>query len=255
MRIDGVGALVTGGASGLGEATVRQLAAKGARCTVFDRDEARSRALVEELGGGASYVAGDVGDPVTAAAAVAQAGEGALLRITVNCAGIAWVERTISRDGTPHDLDAFKRLVAVNLVGTFNVMRLAAAAMSQTEPLDEGERGLIVNTASVAAFEGQTGQVAYSATKGGIVGMTVPVARDLSPVGIRVNAIAPGLMETPLLAQLPEPAREALAKSVPFPHRLGRAGEFAQLVVAMAENPYLNGEVVRLDGALRMPPK
>lgn len=248
-------ALVTGGASGLGEATVRALTAKGAACTIFDRDEAKAKALADELGMGTSYAAGDVGDEEAVLSGVEQAASAGQFRITVNCAGIGWAQRLIGREGDPHDYNAFKTVVNVNLIGTFNVMRLAAGAMAKTDPLPGGERGVIVNTASVAAFEGQIGQISYSASKGGIVGMTVPAARDLAPVGIRVNTIAPGLMDTPLLGLLPEDARQALGAGVLFPKRLGQPSEFAQLVCSIAENPYLNGETIRLDGGLRMPPK
>ncbi len=255
MLIDNTSALVTGGASGLGEATVRALVRKGAACTIFDRDEARARVLAEELGGATGYAAGDVGDAAAVEDAVAKATEAGTFRIVVNCAGIGWAQRTIGRQGEPHDLEAFKTVVAVNLTGTFNVMRIAAGAISKTVPLDDGERGVIVNTASVAAFEGQIGQISYSASKGGIVAMTVPAARDLAPVGIRVCTIAPGLMDTPLLGLLPEEQRRALGSGVLFPRRLGYPAEFAQLVVSIAENGYLNGETIRLDGGLRMPPK
>jgi len=255
MRIENTSALVTGGASGLGEATVRALAAKGALCTIFDRDEARAKALASELGNGTAYVSGDVGDPEAVTQAVEQAAESGELRIAVSCAGIGWAQRTVGRQGEPHDLDAFKTVVNVNLVGTFNVMRLAAGAIARTEPGEDGERGVVVNTASIAAYEGQIGQISYSASKGGVVGMTVPAARDLSAVGIRVNTIAPGLMDTPLLGLLPEEQRAALGAGVLFPKRLGYPAEFAQLVVTIVENPYLNGETIRLDGGLRMPPK
>jgi NAD(P)-dependent dehydrogenase (short-subunit alcohol dehydrogenase family) len=255
MRIDNTSALVTGGASGLGEATVRALTEKGAACTIFDRDEGRAKALADELGGSTGYAAGDVGDPAAVEEAVEKAAAAGTFRIVVNCAGIGWAQRTIGRQGEPHDFDAFKTVVNVNLIGSFNVMRIAAGAISKTEPLEDGERGVIVNTASVAAFEGQIGQISYSASKGGIVGMTVPAARDLSPVGIRVNTIAPGLMDTPLLGLLPEEQRQALGSGVLFPKRLGYPAEFAQLVVSIAENGYLNGETIRLDGGLRMPPK
>jgi NAD(P)-dependent dehydrogenase (short-subunit alcohol dehydrogenase family) len=246
MQISGSGALVSGGASGLGEATVRALKAKGAVVTIFDRDEPRASALAGELGGGTSYAV---------AKAVEQAAAGAPLRIDVNCAGIAWVQRTIGRQGEPHDLEVFKTVVSVNLIGTFNVMRFAAGAIAKTEPLKDGERGVVVNTASVAAFEGQIGQIAYAASKGGIAAMTVPAARDLSVVGIRVNTIAPGIMDTPLLGLLPEENTRALGQGVLFPKRLGTPGEFAALAVAIIENGYLNGETFRLDGGLRMPPK
>lgn len=246
---------MTGGASGLGEATVRRLTAAGASCTIFDRDEARGKALAEELGNGTTHIAGDVCDPEVVSAAVDLAAGAGPLRITVNCAGIGWASRVIDRNNAPHDLELFKTVVNINLIGTFNVLRLAAAAMAATEPLEDGERGVIVNTASVAAFEGQIGQIAYSASKGGIVGMTVPAARDLAAVGVRVNTIAPGLMDTPLLGLLPEENRRALGSGVLFPKRLGSSSEFGDLVAAIAENSYLNGETIRLDGGLRMPPK
>ncbi|MHB8244009.1 MAG: SDR family NAD(P)-dependent oxidoreductase [Acidimicrobiales bacterium] len=255
MEINNTSALVTGGASGLGEATVRALTAKGATCTIFDRDETRAKALASELGGGTNYVAGDVGDEEVVALAVDQAAGAGVFRLTVNCAGIGWAQRTIGRQGEPHDFNAFKTVVNVNLIGSFNVMRIAAGAMSKTEPLADGERGVIVNTASVAAYEGQIGQISYSASKGGIVAMTVPAARDLAPVGIRVNTIAPGLMDTPLLGLLPEESRQALGAGVLFPKRLGYPAEFAELVCSIAANGYLNGETIRLDGGLRMPPK
>jgi NAD(P)-dependent dehydrogenase (short-subunit alcohol dehydrogenase family) len=200
-------------------------------------------------------VAADVTNAEQVTEAVSIAGESSPLRIAVNCAGLGWAQRVIGKDGTPHDFDAFTFVLNVNLVGTFNVMRLAASAISKTEALDSGERGVIVNTASVAAFDGQIGQLAYSASKGGIVGMTLPAARDLAPAGIRVLTIAPGLMDTPLLGMLPEDQRQALGSGVLFPKRLGLPDEFAALVQAMCENPYLNGETVRLDGGLRMPPK
>ncbi len=248
-------ALVTGGASGLGEATARRLLAGGATVTIFDRDVAKGQALATELGSGVRFAGGDVTSAEDVGDAIAMAGEAGPLRVLVNCAGIGWVSRVLARDGTPHDLEAFKTVVSVNLVGTFNVLRLAAAAMAQSEPLEGGERGVVVNTASVAAFEGQVGQIAYSASKGGIAGITVPAARDLAPVGIRVVTIAPGLMDTPLLGMLPEPARASLGASVLFPRRLGSPSEYAELVAHICANGYLNGEVVRLDGGLRMQPK
>ncbi len=255
MRINNTSALVTGGASGLGEATARALQAAGATVILFDRDTERVKARAAELGGATGWVAGDVGDEEAVGRAVEMAASAGEFRTTVSCAGIGWAQRTIGRNGEPHDFGAFKTVIAVNLIGTFNVMRLAASAMSKTEPLEGGERGVIINTASVAAFEGQIGQISYSASKGGVVGMTVPAARDLSPVGIRVNTIAPGLMDTPLLGLLPEENRQALGAGVLFPKRLGLPAEFGQLVVAIAENSYLNGETIRLDGGLRMPPK
>jgi len=255
MNINGSRAIVSGGASGLGEATVRFLSAKGATCTILDRNEDGAKALASELGNGANYVAGDVADPDVVGKAVEQAASGGSLRIAVSCAGIGWAGRVINKDGTPHDLEIFRLVLNVNLIGTFNVMRLSASAMSKVDPLEHGERGVIVNTASVAAFEGQIGQIAYSASKGGVVGMTVPAARDLSAVGVRVLTIAPGLMDTPLLGLLPEPQRQALGAGVLFPKRLGTPDEYALLVGQLVENGYLNGETVRLDGGLRMPPK
>jgi NAD(P)-dependent dehydrogenase (short-subunit alcohol dehydrogenase family) len=255
MRIDGTSALVSGGASGLGEATARLLAVNGAACTILDRNAERGEALAKELGGAASFAPGDVTDASDVERAVNQAAASGPLRIAVSCAGLGWAARVVDRSGAPHDLDAFRFIMNVNLIGTFNVMRLAAAAMVGTDALDDGERGVIVNTASVAAFEGQVGQIAYSASKGGIVGMTLPAARDLSPSGIRVLTIAPGLMDTPLLGLLPEEQRQALAAGVLFPKRLGAPEDFAALVVQLCENGYLNGEVIRLDGGIRMQPK
>jgi NAD(P)-dependent dehydrogenase (short-subunit alcohol dehydrogenase family) len=255
MKIQGSVALVTGGASGLGEATVRRLAAGGAKVVIVDRDEKRGPALEKELGERARFVKADVSsaDDVQAAVEVAQQLGG--LRIAVSCAGVGWAARTLNKEGQPHDLELFKTVININLVGTFNVIRLAAAGMAKNPALEDGERGVIVNTASVAAFDGQIGQAAYSASKGGVVGMTLPIARDLSAVGIRVLTIAPGTMDTPMLAQLPEAARQALAAGIPFPKRLGSPDDYAALVEHMATNRYLNAEVVRLDGALRMPPK
>ena len=249
MRLDDISALVAGGASGLGEATARELAARGARVTVADLNEERGAALAGELGG--TFVKADVTDEAQVAAAVERAGA---LRLAVSCAGIGWAERTVKKDG-PAALEPFETVVRVNLIGTFNVLRLAAAAMAGNEPDDGGERGVVVMTASIAAFDGQIGQTAYSASKGGVVGLTLPAARDLARLGIRVCTIAPGLFDTPLLAALPDEAREALGAQVPFPPRLGRAEEYAGLACHIAENTMLNGETIRLDGALRMPPK
>jgi NAD(P)-dependent dehydrogenase (short-subunit alcohol dehydrogenase family) len=249
LRIDGIGALVAGGASGLGEATARELAARGARVTVADLNEERGAALAGELGG--TFVKADVTDEAQVAAAVERAGE---LRLAVSCAGIGWAERTVKKDG-PAALEPFEAVVRVNLIGTFNVLRFAAAAMAGNEPDEGGERGAVVMTASIAAFDGQIGQAAYSASKGGVVGLTLPAARDLARLGIRVCTIAPGLFDTPLLAGLPEETRQALGAQVPHPARLGRPEEYAQLACQIAENPMLNGETIRLDGALRMPPK
>jgi NAD(P)-dependent dehydrogenase (short-subunit alcohol dehydrogenase family) len=247
MRIEGASALVAGGASGLGAATARRLAADGARVTVADLNAEKGEALAGEIGG--SFVACDVTKPDEVAAAVEAAGE---LRISVCCAGIGWAERTAGKRGA-HSLEPFQTVINVNLIGTFNVLRLAAAAMLANEPDAEGERGVCINTASIAAYDGQIGQIAYSASKGGIVGMTLPAARDLASMGIRVVTIAPGLFDTPLLAGLPEEARTALGEQVPHPHRLGRPQEYGDLAAHVVANPMLNGEVIRLDGALRMP--
>jgi NAD(P)-dependent dehydrogenase (short-subunit alcohol dehydrogenase family) len=255
MDIRGAAALVTGGASGLGEATVRRLTEAGAEVTILDRNAEAGEALAKDLGGGTKFVVTDVTNTEQVAEAVALASESAPLRIAVSCAGLGWAQRTINRDGSPHDFGAFQTVINVNLIGTFNVMSQAAGAISKADPFDSGERGCIVNTASIAAFDGQIGQVAYSASKGGVVGMTLPAARDLAPVGIRVCTIAPGLMDTPLLGQLPEDARTALGSGVLFPKRLGDPAEYAELVHAICTNSYMNGETIRLDGGLRMPPK
>jgi len=255
MEINGIAAVVTGGASGLGEATARRLAAGGARVTLFDKNEEKGKQVADEIGAAATFVGGDVTDPDDCQRAVDQAASSGTLRLAVNCAGTGWVGRVINRDGSPHDLAPFQFIQNLNVIGTFNVMTKAASAISVTEPLADGERGLIVNTASVAAFDGQIGQLAYSASKGAVVGMTLPAARDLAVVGIRVVAIAPGLFDTPLLAMLPEAQRAALAESVNFPKRLGNPAEYAELVAHLAANTYLNGEVIRLDGGIRMPPK
>ena len=249
MRIEGSSALVAGGASGLGAATARRLRASGADVVIADLNAERGSALAGEIG--ARFVPCDVTDESQVSGAVEAAGP---LRISVCCAGIGWAEKTAGRRG-PHAFEPFEAVVRVNLIGTFNVLRLAAAAMLGNEPDDEGERGVCINTASIAAFDGQIGQLAYSASKGGIVGMTLPAARDLASSGIRVVTIAPGLFDTPLLAGLPEEARAARGEPVPHPPRLGRPEEYGQLAAHIVENPMLNGEVVRLDGALRMPPR
>jgi NAD(P)-dependent dehydrogenase (short-subunit alcohol dehydrogenase family) len=246
---EGIGALVAGGASGLGEATARALATRGARLTLADLNAERGAALASELG--AEFVEADVTDEAQVQVAVEAAGE---LRLAVSCAGIGWAERTVKKDG-PAALAPFETVVRVNLIGTFNVLRLAAASMAANEPDPEGERGVVVMTASIAAFDGQIGQTAYAASKGGVVGLTLPAARDLARLGIRVCTIAPGVFDTPLLAGLPEESREALGAQIPFPPRLGRPEEYAKLAVQIAENEMLNGEVIRLDGALRMPPR
>ena len=249
MQLDGIGALVAGGASGLGEATARELAARGARVTIADLNDELGEALADEIG--AAFAHADVTDEAQVNAAVEAAGE---LRLAVSCAGIGWGERTVRYNG-PAALAPFEAVVRVNLTGTFNVLRLAAAAMAGNDPDEGGERGAVVMTASIAAFDGQIGQAAYSASKGGVVGLTLPAARDLARHGIRVCTIAPGAFDTPLLAALPEDARQALGAQVPHPPRLGRPEEFARLACHIAENPMLNGETIRLDGALRMPPK
>jgi NAD(P)-dependent dehydrogenase (short-subunit alcohol dehydrogenase family) len=249
MELDGIEALVAGGASGLGEATARELAGRGARVTVADVNREAGEELAAELS--ASFVEADVTDADQLAAAV-DAVPG--LRFAVSCAGIGWAERTVGRDG-PAALEPFETVVGVNLIGTFNVLRLTAAAMARNEPDGDGERGAVVMTASVAAFEGQIGQAAYAASKGGVVALTLPAARDLARLGIRVCTIAPGLFDTPLLAGLPEATRTALGAQIPFPSRLGRPEEYARLACHVAENTMLNGEVLRLDGALRMPPR
>jgi NAD(P)-dependent dehydrogenase (short-subunit alcohol dehydrogenase family) len=253
MKISNAVGIVSGGASGLGEATVRRLVAGGAKVVIADRDDKRGEALAKELG--AVYAKVDVTSGPDVEAAVAKASELGPLRVCVNCAGVGWAARTVAKDGTPHDLGLFQTVVTINLIGTFNMIRVAASAMSKNEALDDGERGVIVNTASIAAFDGQIGQAAYSASKGGVVGMTLPIARDLAAAGIRVLTIAPGTFDTPMLAQLPEPARQALAAGIPFPRRLGSPDDYSYLVEHLVTNRYLNGEVIRLDGALRMPPK
>jgi NAD(P)-dependent dehydrogenase (short-subunit alcohol dehydrogenase family) len=253
MDIRGASAIVTGGASGLGAATVRRLAALGAQVTVMDFNAEKGEALVKELG--VTFVKCDVTDAEQVAEAVAVAAEDAPLRIAVNCAGTGTAVRTIGKDGTPHIRSEWDRVLNINLLGTMLCLTHEASAMARTEPLPDGHRGVIVNTASVAAFDGQIGQLAYSASKGGVVAMTLPAARDLSVVGIRVCTIAPGLMDTPLLGMLPAEAKRSLGDSVVFPKRLGEPDEFAHLAVAIVENDYLNGEVIRLDGAIRMQPK
>ena len=254
MKIAGSVALVTGGASGLGEATVRQLVSQGARVVIVDLNADRGEALAAELGDAGTFAQADVSNAEEVQAAVEHAVSMGTLRAAINCAGIGMGMRTIGKDGTPHDLGVFQKIISVNLVGTFNILRLAASAMANNEP-EDGERGVVVNTASVAAFDGQIGQVAYSASKGGIVGMTLPAARDLSKSQIRVVTIAPGTFDTPLLGMLPEEIRTALAATIPHPSRLGRPQEFGALACHIVENSYLNGEVIRLDGAIRMAPR
>jgi len=256
MNIDGSGALVAGGASGLGEATARRLHAGGATVTIADVNDDRGKALVDDLGEQASFAHADVTSEDEVKAAVDQAAQAdGGLRVCICCAGTGWAQKITGSRG-PHDLMPFDTIIRINLIGTFNVLRFAATAMIGLEPLgDSRERGVCVNTASAAAYDGQIGQVAYSASKGGVVGMTLPAARDLADKGVRVVTIAPGLFDTQLLAALPEEARTSLGETVPFPHRLGQPAEFAQLAYHIVENEMLNGEVIRLDGALRMAPR
>lgn len=255
MELAGAIALVTGGASGLGAATARALAASGANVVIADVDAGAGAALAAELADRALFVACDVTDSAAVERAVATAVEcHGRLDIAVGCAGVGLAERMIGRDG-PADVAGFERVVRVNLIGMYNLLRLAAAAMAESEPKEDGDRGVIVMTASIAAFDGQIGQTAYAASKGGVAALTLPAARELAGSAVRVVTIAPGLFDTPLLAGLPQPAREALAAGVPHPRRLGDPSEFAALVAAIAENPMLNGETIRLDGALRMPPR
>jgi NAD(P)-dependent dehydrogenase (short-subunit alcohol dehydrogenase family) len=253
MNVKGQAAIVTGGASGLGGATASALAAAGARVAIFDLQDELGEQKAREIGG--LFVKTNVADAASVEASVKTVVEklGAP-RVVVNCAGIGRSGRTVSKSG-PHDLAMFSQVIQVNLIGTFNVIRVAAYAMSQAEPMDGGERGVIVNTASVAAFDGQIGQAAYSASKGGVVGMTLPIARDLASLGVRVCTIAPGLFLTPMMMSLPAEAQKSLGAQVPFPSRLGDPKEYAQLAMSIVENPMLNGETIRLDGAIRMAPK
>ncbi|CAN5312806.1 SDR family oxidoreductase [soil metagenome] len=253
MDLAGISAVVTGGASGLGAATSRRLAAAGAFIVVADLQDDKGEATAKEVNG--AFIHTDVTKEEQVRQAVDVAMAANPLRAVVNCAGIGPPARTLNRDGTPHDLNHFRTLIEINLIGTFNTIRLAAAAMATTDPLENGQRGAIVNTASVAAYDGQIGQAAYSASKGGIVGMTLPIARDLSSVGIRVNTIAPGIIDTPLLAGLPEPARMSLGEQVLFPKRLGQPEEFADLAMFLIAHDYMNAETVRMDGGIRMAPK
>jgi NAD(P)-dependent dehydrogenase (short-subunit alcohol dehydrogenase family) len=253
MKIEGSIALITGGASGLGEATARMLAAGRGRVSILDRPQSEGERVAKEVGG--IFCPADVtsGDEVERAVAKTVEKFGGL-QIVVNCAGVGTAARTITKQG-PMPLELFRKTVEINLIGSFNVIRLATARMAESNPGEDGERGVIVNTASAAAFDGQIGQAAYSASKGGVVGMTLPIARDLSSLGIRCMTIAPGTFDTPMLALLPEEGRQALVKDVPFPKRLGRPAEFAALVCHIVTNTMLNGETIRLDGAIRMPPK
>jgi NAD(P)-dependent dehydrogenase (short-subunit alcohol dehydrogenase family) len=253
MQIESSSAIVVGGASGLGEATVRALHAKGAVVSIADVNAEKGASLATELG--LEFVPCDVREEAQVEAAVQKAAAvGGGLRIAVCCAGTGWAQKLAGSKG-PHPLMPFETILQINLVGTFNVLRFAASAMIANEPGEDGERGVCVNTASIAAYDGQVGQIAYSASKGGVVGMTLPAARDLAQYGVRVNTIAPGLFDTPLLAALPEEARQKLGAGVPFPQRLGQPPEYAQLACQIVENRMLNGETIRLDGALRMPPR
>jgi 3-hydroxyacyl-CoA dehydrogenase/3-hydroxy-2-methylbutyryl-CoA dehydrogenase len=257
MEISSVIALVTGAASGLGRATALRLGRAGARIVVADLNEEGGLATASELGDNGIFCKVDVTDEdqVNAALDAAESTFGGSVNVAVNCAGIAIAKRVLARDGSPHALDLFAKILHVNIGGTFNITRLCAARMATSEPNGEGERGVIVNTASVAAFDGQIGQAAYSASKGGVVGMTLPLARDLARAGIRVNTICPGVFKTAMLAGLPDKVQDTLGEQVPFPPRLGRPDEYAHLAQAIIENVMLNGETIRLDGALRLPPR
>ena len=257
MELNAVTAIVSGGASGLGEATARELAAAGAFVVVADLAEDRGKAVAGEIGG--QFARTDVSDEASVAEAVAVAeASGHPLRVVVNCAGIGYAQRTVGRDGRPHDLGSYQKVIAVNLIGTFNLMRLAAAAIAKTEPADaDGQRGVVINTSSVAGIEGQVGQIAYSASKGGIIGMTLPAARDLAAIGVRVNTICPGIIDTPIYGsgQASEDFKAKLVAPVVFPKRMGTGAEFAQLALALIGNDYMNGEVIRFDGGIRFQPK
>ena len=256
MNIQGQAALVTGGASGLGAATARELARRGAKVAILDRNGAGAQALAAEIGAGALGIECDItsADGAAQAIAAAAAAHGPA-RLVMNVAGIGTARRIVGKDGTAAPLEDFRRVIEVNLIGTYNVTRLAASEIVKLDALEDGERGVIVCTASVAAFDGQVGQEAYAASKGGVVSMTLPLARDLAQFGVRVCTIAPGLFLTPLMATLPQPVQDSLAASIPFPRRLGKPEEFAQLAAGIVENMSLNGEVIRLDGALRMAPR
>jgi NAD(P)-dependent dehydrogenase (short-subunit alcohol dehydrogenase family) len=257
MNLNGTSAIVSGGASGLGEATARELAKAGALVLVADLNAERGNKVADEIGGVFTRV--DVSDEESVAAAVgAVAAAPRPLRVAVSCAGIGWAARTVGRDGSPHDLAAYRKVIDINLIGTFNLMRIAAAQMATTEPADaDGQRGVVINTASIAGIEGQTGQLAYSASKGGIIGMTVPAARDLAAIGVRVNTICPGIIDTPIYGsgEGSEEWKARLAAPVVFPKRMGTAAEFAQLVRSLIENDYMNAETVRFDGGIRFQPK
>ena len=256
MELSGTAAIISGGASGLGEAAARALAAAGSAVVIADLNEDRGKAVAAEISG--EFVKTDVSDEDAVAAAVDAAAKGAPLRAVVTCAGIGWAERTVNREGAPHSLATFRKVLDINLIGTFNLMRIAAAAIARTDPVDaDGLRGVVVNTASIAGIEGQTGQLAYAASKGGIIGMTVPAARDLAAIGVRVNTICPGIIDTPIYGTGPasEEFKAKLAAPVVFPKRMGTAAEFAALVRSLIENDYMNAEVVRFDGGIRFQPK
>jgi len=256
MEIEGVAAIITGGASGIGEASARRLSALGARCVIVDRDEARGKEVASALEG--EFVMADVANADEVQVAIDAACALGPLRVLVNSAGVGWVGRTVDREGNPHDLAAFERIVRINLIGSFNCLRLAAAAMARMDPVDaDGQRGVIVNMASAAAFDGQTGQVAYAASKGGVVGMTLPAARDLRAIGVRVNTLAPGLIDTPIYGagEASEQFKAKLGENVIFPKRLGSSDDVASMVIELITNDYMNAEVVRVDGGVRLPPK
>jgi NAD(P)-dependent dehydrogenase (short-subunit alcohol dehydrogenase family) len=256
MELSGTAAIISGGASGLGEAAARALAAAGSKVVIADLNEEKGKQVAEETGG--EFVKTDVTDEAAVAAAVDVAAKCAPLRAVVNCAGIGWAERTVNREGAPHSLATFRKVLDINLIGTFNLMRIAAAAIARTDPVDsDGQRGVVINTASVAGIEGQTGQLAYSASKGGIIGMTVPAARDLSAIGVRVNTICPGIIDTPIYGTGPTSGewKARLAAPVVFPKRMGTAAEFAALARSLIENDYMNAEVIRFDGGIRFQPK
>jgi len=257
MDLTGTAAIISGGASGLGEASARALAAAGSTVVVADLNADRGEAVAAETGG--KFVVTDVADEASVTAAVDVAASlGSPLRVIVNCAGIGWAERTVNRDGSPHSFATFRKVIDINLVGTFNLMRIGAAAVARTEPVDaDGQRGVVINTASIAGIEGQTGQLAYSASKGGIIGMTVPAARDLAAIGMRVNTICPGIIDTPIYGTGPasEEFKARLAAPIVFPKRMGTAAEFARLVRSLIENDYVNADVIRFDGGIRFQPK
>jgi len=257
MDLRGTAAIISGGASGLGEATARALAAAGSTVVIADLNADRGEAVAAEVGG--KFVQTDVCDEASVMTAVdVAAGQGSPLRVVVSCAGIGWAERTVNRDGSPHSYATFRKVIDINLIGTFNLMRIGAAAVARTEPVDaDGQRGVVINTASVAGIEGQTGQLAYSASKGGIIGMTVPAARDLAAIGMRVLAICPGIIDTPIYGSGPasEDFKARLAAPIVFPKRMGTAAEFARLVQSLIENDYMNAEVIRFDGGIRFQPK